>query len=52
MGKGTTAKTAKAPTPQQKPVHERGKEWQAEMLTGARAQKGIDGAGRPRYVYE
>ena len=40
--------------PQQpaKPVHERGREWQAEKLTGKRAQRGSLSDGQPRYVYE
>ena len=47
------APKAKAPAaPKAKPVHQRGQQWQAEKLTGRRAQRGIDGAGRPRYVYE
>ena len=36
---------AKAPA-EQKSVNQRGEEWQAERLTGARAQRGIDAAGR------
>ena len=30
---------AKAPAPAEKPVDQRGKEWQAERLTGVRAQR-------------
>ena len=33
-------------------VHERGQEWQAEKLTGARAQKGNLPGGTPRWTYE
>ena len=41
MGKKAKAK-APATAPAEKPVDQRGKEWQAERLTGARAQRGID----------
>ena len=40
------------PPPPPKPVHERGAEYQAEKLMGARAQRGILPTGKPRYVYE
>ena len=40
-----------APKPVQKPVHERGKEYQVEKLTGARAQKGLKD-GQPCFTYE
>jgi hypothetical protein len=43
---------AAASVPAEKPVDQRGKEYNAERLTGNRIQKGIDGAGRPRYLYE
>ena len=33
-------------------VNERGQEWQAEKLTGNRAQKGLLSNGLPNYVYE
>ena len=46
-------KTKKAPpSAAAKPVHERGAEYQAEKLTGARAQRGMLPTGAPRYVYE
>jgi len=45
-------KKAPAPDKADKPVDQRGEDYKAECLTGNRAQKGIDGAGRPRYVYE
>ena len=47
-------KKQKAPAPDKadRPVDQRGEDYKAECLTGNRAQKGIDGAGRPRYVYE
>ena len=35
-----------------RPVNQRGQEWQAEKLTGARAQKGNLPGGRPRWTYE
>ena len=38
--------------PDTRPVNQRGQEWQAEKLTGARAQKGNLPGGRPRWTYE
>ena len=35
-----------------RPVNQRGEEWQAEKLTGARAQKGNKPGGAPRWAYE
>ena len=52
MGLNRNARQPAPKAPAPKPVDQRGKEWQAERLTGARAQRGIDAAGRPRYVYE
>ena len=41
-----------SPAAAAKPVHERGAEYQAEKLTGARAQRGMLPTGQPRFVYE
>ena len=44
---------ATAPPPQEtRPIDKRGEEWQAEKLTGARAQRGTLPNGQPRYTYE
>ena len=33
-------------------VGERGRDYEAEKLTGNRAQRGVLGTGQPKYVYE
>ena len=42
----------KPKAPDNRPVNQRGQEWQAEKLTGARAQKGNLLGGGPRWTYE
>ena len=39
-----------APPPSKKPVGQRGALWQAEKLTGNRAQKGLLPSGEPRWT--
>ena len=49
--KSASAKAlAKPPPPKPKPVHERGLMWQAEKLTGNRAQKGSLPGGAPKWT--
>lgn len=45
-------KARQQPAPVARPVDQRGKEWQAEKLTGARAQRGTLPNGQPRWTYE
>ena len=40
------------PAPAPTPISQRGAEWQAERLTGARAIQGKLPNGEPRFVYE
>ena len=42
----------KPKAPDTRPVNQRGQEWQAEKLTGARAQNSKLPGGRPRWTYE
>ena len=42
----------KPPKPAAAPVAQRQQTWEAEKLTGNRAQRGSHPGGAPRYVYE
>ena len=45
-------KKAQAPPPETRAVNARGAEWEAEKLTGNRAQRGLLPGGAPCFVYE
>lgn len=51
MGKKSKRAVPEPPTAEiPKPVHQRGVLWQAEKLTGARAQKGSLPSGAPKWT--
>ena len=52
MPKRKAAAPAPKPPPETRPVNERGMTWQAQKLTGKRAQRGNLPGGAPRWAYE
>ena len=52
MPKRNAAAPAPKPPPETRPVNERGMTWQAQKLTGKRAQRGNLPGGAPRWTYE
>ena len=45
-------RTAPRPPAESRPVDKRGQEYEAEKLTGKRAQRGLLPGGAPRWTYE